>query len=806
METIACNPYNISQKKLLRVLKVYLQEKCTSNEKKILAKKSDTGVETPSESIDIISVSWMGCLPYLFPEEEIPICVVMTMTHVYLFRLFLENNECSLKTLNSCYETLKESMHSFYSVRLNSIREIVVGLFDQSLRVEVTDEGPRGTFLFLTRDSSKTCAFLDSFHTAMGTKIDEQNAICQEKPLTSGMVSIIYPDESKIHILKQTIQSLGYNLKDGENFLSYCIVYDRVAASNDSTDGCGTSNLSNQDITLPFLRTLILTDCRLILCEEDYVRWPLPTFATTIPLTPQWIISQLQLIENVIGIDLWEDMQGVQNMTGRFGITLTFEDCDIALEVNFSNTWNVLFQSLSEREQFVRSVTCLWRNKFNKDINITTTSKRSTKQHARKRNSGSGKASPKFCRGHTKKPSGGVILTPMQKVDCPKMFVNLEAERLNVLFKEKIARGLDISADSEVSVICAKCTSYCHPSVQFEVALILGKYNIYIFSTEKDARFIEALECFQDDGEAILYFNMMEISDLKQVVIGLFDLYFRFEMDSPSQTFVFVTTSADDNVKFIQQLSHNILQLPSSDRPLNDDDVFSDLSSPTNQVLEIYSYDQRRESYFAQPEFIHPNSSIMFVYPGDDTLQKLWYVINDFIRESKMLDPVHQQSVVLYTRLDNHLTNDTCNLVISENLVCLLHEDIVNYPLPLYAKELPDTSQYEVFALQQLSSLTVIEYDDFHTGAFSLMFDGGVKSDTDESDGGVKSESVGGDTCLISHPVDDAGGHSIERWTFTADSYLDRDRIFNVLARLWTNNFMGKSLPVLKCEMRYLKE
>ena len=805
------NPFNMSHKTLMSVFHDFLHNTNMLKKKMEIKRMSatelynrrptlvdgDTGSSflypnsPESESEDIIMVLWVGCLPYLFPEEEIPICVVMTMTNIYLFRTFVENDN-ELKNLNT-FNDVKEAMHCFYNFPLCSLREVVIGLFDQSLRVEVAAEGPRGTFLFLTRDASKTAQFLDSLFSALGRKKNTRGSsmnFYQQKNSSTDFPLIIYPDESKFDMLKTKIQMLGHCFEERESFLSYCIIYNR------DEDESGYE--IHDDVTLPYLRTLILTDYRLILCDEDYVRWPLPSYVCSLPLTPQWVLDAVEVIENVIGIDLWDDTSGKQNMTGCYGITLTFEGKTEKeeIEVDFNNVWNLLFQSLSEREQFVRSISCLWKNRFNEDIRVTFLKKVLSLKKP--------KSTVDFVKGHAKKPSGGISIPPMQKLDSPEMFIRLDKARLNSLFSEKIAQGDDKIDSSVLFVTCVGCKPYNYPHEEFIIALILGKFNIYMIASQKYSNLISANNYFQDGGDTNLYFNVMEINKLKQVAVGLFDQCFRLEMETPLQTFIFVTRNSDHTNDFIQELSQAILALP---QQIDEHEETIENVSATNQIFKIYQHNNGNDrNYYPQSEFVHPNSCIRFVYPTDETLEKLCYEIRHYIHVFN-LPQADNFGVLIYSLLFHIVDNimKSCNLVISEKFLCLVNEDNVNYPLPLFVKELPERCQYKVFKLQFISALLRIEFDEFHSGIFSLVFNNNIDTSFHGSmensfseENKFRTETVEVDTCLVSYPAVDEDEDCLRTWTFNASSYMERDKIFGVLSRMWSNNFSGRTLSVIR--------
>ena len=284
------NPFHLKNELLLSFFQEFVQK--TSKKEPEKKPRSNTNNSTNSANFqnigigvpflkhavndvpqDVVVTLWAGCLPYLFPEEELPCCVVMTNLNIFLFRIFLPD-DATQNSLPKSVKEIKELFHCFYSFSLKSIREIVVGLYDQAFRIEVNEEGPRGTFTFLTRHASKTAEFLESYCSIIGF-LDDRGSLDRRTSFVSvdHNSSIFYPDESKINALKEQLSEQDMNpLDDRENLISYCIVY--VA----DTEVDEEEVLYSSDTPVSNIKSLILTNLRLFMCDEDYVHWPMPSF------------------------------------------------------------------------------------------------------------------------------------------------------------------------------------------------------------------------------------------------------------------------------------------------------------------------------------------------------------------------------------------------------------------------------------------------------------------------------------------------------------------------------------------------
>ena len=272
---------------------------------------------------DVVLILWVGCLPYIFPEEELPTCLIMTNVNIFLFRVFLPE-DTSLSALPNTVKEMKEIFHCFYSFSLKSIKEIVVGLYDQAFRIEVNNEGSRGTFTFLTRHASKTAQFLEAYCSVIGLGEEKSSLDMRRRTsfVSGDMTSCIsYPDESKIDALKAQLTAQGLSpIEDRENLISYCIVY----VFEDVKDQ--EEFLYATDIPVSSIKSLILTNLRLFMCDEDYVHWPPPSFVRSLPTTPEWVVDEEEPVADLIGVDLWQSNDRRYMLAGNYGMTLTFDD------------------------------------------------------------------------------------------------------------------------------------------------------------------------------------------------------------------------------------------------------------------------------------------------------------------------------------------------------------------------------------------------------------------------------------------------------------------------------------------------
>eukprot|EP00795_Rhopilema_esculentum_P002340 gene2340-17977_t len=749
---------------------------------------------------DVVLILWVGCLPYIFPEEELPTCLIMTNVNIFLFRVFLPE-DTSLSALPKTVKEMKEIFHCFYSFSLKSIKEIVVGLYDQAFRIEVNNEGSRGTFTFLTRHASKTAQFLEAYCSVIGLGEEKSSLDMRRRTsfVSGDMTSCIsYPDESKIDALKTQLTTQGFSpIEDRENLISYCIVY----VFEDAKDQ--EEFLYATDIPVSSIKSLILTNLRLFMCDEDYVHWPPPSFVRSLPTTPEWVVDEEEPVAELIGVDLWQSNDRKYMLAGNYGMTLTFDDSVTEYTESLSKEdattlWQVIFGSLSERDQFVRSLSCLWKNQFDQNLSVTH-SKLLLKPVlnldvvSEAGSLGNGK------KGHTRVPSGNLSIPVTKPIEYPDMLMALNPVRQRSYFKDHIAQFEDEATKGIQFIMCSGCISYLHPEKEFTVVIIISCSNIYLISSEEDHALISAKKSILDgSGGVPLWLVSIDFKRLQQVVVGIFDQLIRLEGGTPDTTFTLTTRDYDKTNGFMKSLSEALL----SGKP--EDHLRANRTETVqNQIYKLYKKeDEESGAIAAASEFIHPNSEVKIVYPSDESLEKLKENIYDFISFSCEWHSDRNFGILLYLLVSAE-TEETvlpCTFIISENFVCLLKEDYVNYPLPMFAKELPQTPQYRPADIRLIAAIIRIEFQDLVNGTFSIVFNrAGVEPSC--YDQRFKTSSVEQDFSLVTDLNTDERFQEEQGllvWNLQTQSFNEREKIFNLLSKMWTSFYSGKTLPIVK--------
>ncbi len=461
-----------------------------------------------------------------------------------------------------------------------------------------------------------------------------------------------------------------------------------------------------------------------------------------------------------------------------------------------------MFGSLSERDQFVRSLSCLWKNQFDQSLTVTYSKVTKLKPQLNPDtiSQASSSTAGNFKPGHSRGPSGNLTTFPWNaQIDSPEMIVALNPIRQRTYFMDNIAISEEEGSKGPFYVMYTSCIPYVDPENEIKVTTLLGSSRIYLVVSEKSKRCINANKAIIDgsDGDP-LWVAFVELCELRQVVVGVFDQFVRLEGDKPKTTFTLVFRDHEKTNEFLKCLSQVLLL------GKHQEDLRETKTDTAQNLIYKYYKDEDAKSAENRPktEFIHPNSDVKVVYPSDETLEKLRQNILEFWNSTYGPEMEEDFGILLYLLISAETDEGTqpCTLVISENFLCLLKEDYVNYPLPLFAKELPETPQYQPADARLIAAIIRIEFQDLSAGSFTIVFNRAVV-DPWLYDQRFRTADVERDVCLVTdlntdQKVQDEQGALL--WKLQSQSFAEREKIFNVLSKMWTNSYSGKTLPIVK--------
>eukprot|EP00112_Aurelia_sp_Birch-Aquarium-sp1_P005522 Seg1629.1 transcript_id=Seg1629.1/GoldUCD/mRNA.D3Y31 product=Nischarin protein_id=Seg1629.1/GoldUCD/D3Y31 len=467
---------------------------------------------------------------------------------------------------------------------------------------------------------------------------------------------------------------------------------------------------------------------------------------------------------------------------------------------NNTSSWKIIFGSLSEREQFVRSLSCLWKNQFDQDLSVTYTKVASMKPLMNADTvSECGSVAANGKKGHTRVPSGNLSIPITGPIDHPEMLMALNPVRQKTYFIDNIAQFEDEANMGLRFLMCSGCISYLHPEKEATVVTAISYAQIYLIVSEAERHLIGAKKSIIDgSGGTPLWLVSIDYNNLQQVVVGLFDQFVRIEGGTPATTFTLIIRDHEKTNDFLDNLSEVLLAQKPEDCPRE-----TRGETMQHHIYKLYcKEDEESGATAATSEFIHPNSEVRIVYPSDESLDKLKENIYEFISISCDWHTDKGFGVLLYLLVSAE-TEETvlpCTFIVSENFVALLKEDYVSYPLPMFVKELPETPQYKPADARLIAAIVRIEFQDLVNGTFSIVFNrAGVEPSCYEQR--FRASSVELDACLVTDINTDSSiqeEQGVLVWNLRTQSFNEREKIFNILSKMWAVCYSGKTLPIVK--------
>uniref|UniRef100_A0A8B9JCS0 Nischarin n=1 Tax=Astyanax mexicanus TaxID=7994 RepID=A0A8B9JCS0_ASTMX len=275
------------------------------------------------ENEELKHILWTPVLFYKSPDVEMTACIMLSTKAMY----FILDDVAS--TLSDQHKDADFLISFCFTMKLNELQSVNVGLFDQYFRVV----GPSAEHIIscLTRDSYSTHHFLQQlmtvlslqekvpspepseqdFYTQFGNK--STGKMVNYELVHSSKVKFVYPSEEEIGDLTFIVAERKGPQGSAQSFniLFYVLVFQVRTAPGPSSDK------QHQHQLQP--KTLILTSTDVFLLDEDYISYPLPEFAKEPPQRDKYCLTDARRIR-----DLDRVLMGYQ--TYPQALTLVFDD------------------------------------------------------------------------------------------------------------------------------------------------------------------------------------------------------------------------------------------------------------------------------------------------------------------------------------------------------------------------------------------------------------------------------------------------------------------------------------------------
>ena len=289
------------------------------------------------------------------------------------------------------------------------------------------------------------------------------------------------------------------------------------------------------------------------------------------------------------------------------------------------------------------------------------------------------------------------------------------------------------------------------------------------------------------DRQQVKVYCTLPLRELRMVHVGLFDQSFRLMGSKAEELHCAITRDSGVTETFMRHLmtALTMLPTPSPQKPL-------DLAGSGSEQDFYRMFRDRTLSRAESLEYVHP-SRVRFVYPNDEVVDDLRYVIRESIRGVKpseintnilsylVVYKQHQDCVSDTSgssSLSSSSLRETRTVVLTEDHLTVVSEDYVSYPLPDFAKQPPLHKQHVILEVRRIQYLKRVVGNDLRSPDLTLVF-------SDES------EEISVDAALEYYSpktgrVDENGMESPEvSWTLIVQNLKDKERFLKLVTRQW---------------------
>jgi len=163
----------------------------------------------------------------------------------------------------------------------------------------------------------------------------------------------IFDPPEQVHANRETIKNIGAIVgRKKIEIESYILIFQKKKAA------FTISGLFENFSVIP--RTLVLTEEFLLLCDEDYSRWPSSTINKSKPNTTQFTVVSSRNVHDVIGIE-------IESKTTMFSIKF---DSDNSPQQTDQQPWDYIAASNVEKNRYIKSLCRVWKRLFKNDLPI----------------------------------------------------------------------------------------------------------------------------------------------------------------------------------------------------------------------------------------------------------------------------------------------------------------------------------------------------------------------------------------------------------------------------------------------------
>lgn len=733
----------------------------------------------------LLHVLWCSCVVWSSPDHERDVAVLVTSKSVHILTV--------TSTYRSAFswKTNNLPLVPSHSVAFSELKQVLIGLQNQLLRLETSHL--EGVTVLLIHDAEHTAILAETLKAAMDSEQVKYNVYTstelQKNHITGDVCSIIMLDEVDEFVLKkQLVQEDVVDQLSSQQATSYSTtqsteesIQAKVISTAAATKILGyfCVSLMQEGGTKFCYRTLVITDEKLFMCDEDHLCWPPPLSMNVTPITNKVQVLQSELLSDVAKLEVCREPCLVgDTRNGVYEVVILFSHIGEFGEKSETG-WYFCLHGISQFESFVAVIesspkpvhvgsitSLLWPELASRypSVNMKTFS-----------TVVSAKTVPATSKTHT--------------TDCDvKINLNeVSFDKQQEYFHQYVSQ---FPKQEKVKfTFSCMCIPFTAPNNKIQTFIFVSTKAIYLLTDPYSMK-----QWIEDGGKCPftshsygnpehdrpLCFQYIAFQKLKDINIGLFFQFFRINGGDSSNTFTFITQNYD--------ITNNFLEALPSMRPREDsvDDSFT-------RLLTQYSNNRHKTDKgrpFSTPLPVNNVTDDIIVckttYQEPNTLL------------STLSEPQAEDAMILkymVVELTDDTTTITCSMVLTAHKLYIVGEDYIHWP-PLSFALLPEIPQFSILKSCTLHDIVRVETKRRQACSFTIVCTEGklklpnnpppLELSDDDSLISELMESIKIDKAVkrLSHSATASISaiRGLVTWHLTVQSYEERERFLRVLA------------------------
>ena len=754
----------------------------------------------------LLYIEWCSCVQWSSsPDFEKDVGVFVTNKSIHILGI-TDTNKSSYS-----WENEKLPLLPLHSIPFTKLRQVVVGLFKQSLRLETNNL--EDVVVLFTHNADHTTSFSETLKAAMDAESIKYNIFTttelQQQRITGDDCTFVELDEMDECVLKR--QLVQEEVVDSQLATCYSTTLStgeslqpKIHATADAITIRGYFTVSMiQAVSKEFYyRTLVITDERIIMCDEDYLHWPPPLSMTVIPTTSKIQVLQAELLTSIAKLELYREPQLVRGTRdGIYEAFLVFMHVGEFGEKSETG-WYFCLQGSAELEQFV-----------------TTMESSSVTVH----NAPTSMWSELSSRNPTVEikdfsPVSVEIMpacNPNSLVHTIGNLSDVSSKEQQEYFHNHISQFPN--QESIKFAFSCMCIPFTTPNLNLQVFTYITSQALYFLTDPQSMKqWMEgggkcpfASHSFDlQRSNRPLCFQYVIFQQLKDICVGLFYQYIRISGGNASNTFTLMTQKFD--------LTHAILEaLPSNHHEIEEsiDNSFAQLvtqysasvtqhsSLVTQYSSSVNQYSSSVNQYSSSVNELHKGRSYL-TPKSNSVVDNAIHFKTTYQEHNTLLSTLgeaHSEPVMILkymiVKFKDDATDVFCSMVLTDHKLYIVNEDFVHWPTPPFTC-IPSQSQYSVLKSCSLHDIVRVETKRRQACNFAVVCKGSelklpnqaphMKMTDDESLVSELMEKIKIDTEVKRLSLMATASHSAIRglttWHLSVQNYEDRERFLQVLA------------------------